>query len=174
MSTCTNVCKLCDRLIISDAVTFDATTNTLIIDIPASTYFRGEKYCIVVAQAIPETTTINAVVAISIGGDTTTLYPLVRSNCLQLTACSIRTRTRYATCVVTDSVSGTFRLLGDVPCSPNTALASLPIVATTTPTPAPAVDPALFRATETIAPNSTITKTTTTKTVVSNKVGGAE
>lgn len=164
MSTCKNVCRLCDKLIISNSVTFDAGTNTLIIDIPASTYYRGEKYCIVVAQAIPEATTINALVAISIGGDTTTLYPLVRSNCLQLTACSIRTRTRYATCVVTDSVSGTFRLLGDVPCSPNTALASLPIVAD-------AVAPATFRA---VAPNSTITKTTTTKTVVSNKVGGAE
>jgi hypothetical protein len=128
MSTCSNVCKLCDRLIISDAVTYTAATNSLVIDIPAGTYYRGQKYCIVVTQPIPEATTINALVYISIGGVTTTLYPLVRSNCAQVTACSIRTRTRYATCVVTDTATGSFRLLGDVPCSPNVAIASLPIV----------------------------------------------
>lgn len=128
MSTCSNVCKLCDRLIISDAVTYTAATNSLVIDIPAGTYYRGQKYCLVVTQPIPEATTINALVYISIGGVTTTLYPLVRSNCAQVTACSIRTRTRYATCVVTDTATGSFRLLGDVPCSPNVAIASLPIV----------------------------------------------
>lgn len=128
MSTCSNVCKLCDRLILSDAVTYTAATNSLVIDIPAGTYYRGDKYCIVVTQPIPEATTINALVYISIGGVTTTLYPLVRSNCAQVTACSLRTRTRYATCVVTDTATGSFRLLGDVPCSPNTAIASLPIV----------------------------------------------
>lgn len=128
---CENVCKLCNKLIISDAVTYTAATNSLTIDIPAGTYYRGQKYCLVVAQAIPDTTTINALVYVSIGGDTTTLYPLVRCNCTQVTACSIRTRTKYSTVVVTDSVTGSFRLLGDVPCSPNSALASLPVTATT-------------------------------------------
>lgn len=128
---CENVCKLCNKLIISDAVTYTAATNSLTIDIPAGTYYRGQKYCIVVAQAIPDTTTINALVYVSIGGDTTTLYPLVRCNCTQVTACSIRTRTKYSTVVVTDSATGSFRLLGDVPCSPNSALASLPVTATT-------------------------------------------
>lgn len=127
---CENVCKLCNKLIISDAVTYTAATNSLTIDIPAGTYYRGQKYCIVVAQAIPDTTTINALVYVSIGGDTTTLYPLVRCNCTQVTACSIRTRTKYSTVVVTDSATGSFRLLGDVPCSPNSALASLPVTAT--------------------------------------------
>lgn len=126
---CENVCKLCNKLIISDAVTYTAATNSLTIDIPAGTYYRGQKYCLVVAQAIPDTTTINALVYISIGGDTTTLYPLVRCNCTQVTACSIRTRTKYSTVVVTDSATGSFRLLGDVPCSPNNALASLPVTA---------------------------------------------
>lgn len=124
---CENVCKLCNKLIISDAVTYTAATNSLTIDIPAGTYYRGQKYCLVVAQAIPDTTTINALVYVSIGGDTTTLYPLVRCNCTQVTACSIRTRTKYSTVVVTDSATGSFRLLGDVPCSPNSALASLPV-----------------------------------------------
>lgn len=160
MSTCSNVCRLCDRLIISDSVTYTAATNSLVIDIPAGTYYRGFKYCIVVAQAIPDTTTITALVYVSIGGDTTTLYPLVRSNCAQVTACSIRTRTRYATCVVTDTATGSFRLIGDVPCSPNSALASLPITA--------AAAASLVR-TAAVPTNSTMTKTTTTKTVVSNK-----
>lgn len=128
---CENVCKLCNKLIISDAVTYTAATNSLTIDIPAGTYYRCQKYCLVVAQAIPDTTTINALVYVSIGGDTTTLYPLVRCNCTQVTACSIRTRTKYSTIVVTDSATGSFRLLGDVPCSPNNALASLPVTATT-------------------------------------------
>lgn len=127
---CENVCKLCNKLIISDAVTYTAATNSLTIDIPAGTYYRGQKYCLVVAQAIPDTTTINALVYVSIGGDTTTLYPLVRCNCTQVTACSIRTRTKYSTVVVTDSATGSFRLLGDVPCTPNSALASLPVTAT--------------------------------------------
>lgn len=127
MSNCSNVCKLCDHLILSDSVTFNATANALLIDIPAGTYYRGEKYCIVITEPIPEETTITALVYITIGGVTTTLYPLVRSNCAQVTACSLRTRTRYATCVVTDTATGSFRLLGEVPCSPNTALASLPI-----------------------------------------------
>lgn len=127
---CENVCKLCNKLIISDAVTYTAATNSLTIDIPAGTYYRGQKYCLVVAQAIPDTTTITALVYISIGGDTTTLYPLVRCNCTQVTACSMRTRTKYSTVVVTDSATGSFKLLGDVPCSPNSALASLPVTET--------------------------------------------
>lgn len=127
---CKDVCKLCDKLIISDAVTYTAATNSLVIDIPAGTYYRGCKYCIVVAQTIPEATTINALVYVSIGGDVTNLYPLVRSNCSQVTACSIRTRTKYSTCVVTDTATGSFRLLGDVPCAPTAALPSLPITTT--------------------------------------------
>ena len=125
--SCKNVCRLCNKLIISDAVTFTAGTG-LIIDIPASTYFNCEKYCIVVAQAIPTDTTITAPVFISIGGDATTLYPLVRRNCQQATACNIRTRTKYSVCVATNVTSGVFRLLGDVGCVGAEVLPSLPIV----------------------------------------------
>lgn len=125
--SCKNVCRLCNKLIISDAVTFTAGTG-LIIDIPASTYFNCEKYCIVVAQAIPTDTTITAPIFISIGGDTTTLYPLVRRNCQQATACNIRTRTKYSVCVATNVTSGVFRLLGDVGCVGAEVLPSLPVV----------------------------------------------
>ena len=63
--SCKPVCKLCDRLVLSQAVTF--TGGTLEINLPAGSYNNGEKYCIVVAQAIPETTTINAPVYITSG-----------------------------------------------------------------------------------------------------------
>ena len=65
---CKPVCKLCDHLIISQAVTFAG--GNLIINLPAGAYNNGEKYCIVVAQAIPATTTINAPVGIAIGAGT--------------------------------------------------------------------------------------------------------
>lgn len=129
---CENICKLCNKLIISEAVTYTSATNSLTIDIPSGTYYRGNKYCIVVAQPIPDTTTINALVYVSIGGDVATLYPLVRPDCTQVTACSLRTRTKYSTCVVTDSASGSFKLLGNVPCGPNNALASIPVASTAT------------------------------------------
>ena len=71
--------RLCNRLVISDAVTFE--DDTLLINIPAGNYRNDEKYCIVVAQSIPEETTIIAPVAITIGTDTTTTYPLLNNNC---------------------------------------------------------------------------------------------
>lgn len=119
---CTNVCKLCDRIRISTAVTF--TTPNLIITLPQGSYEDGEKYCIVVAQNIPAETTINAPVFIQIG-EGTELYPLQRCDCSQATACGIRTRTRYATRVVTTPTSGSFRLLGRLCCSPNNDLQAI-------------------------------------------------
>lgn len=124
---CKNICKLCDRLVISDSVTF--TGGNLLIDIPAGTYGNQQKYCIVVAQTIPADTTINAPVYITIGGNTTNLYPMTKCSCAQVTACSIRTRTKYSTVVATTPTGGSFRLTGcnDLPCAPNNALASLPV-----------------------------------------------
>lgn len=119
---CPTVCKLCNRLIISTAVTF--TAPNLIITIPAGSYEDGEKYCIVVAQTIPVDTTITAPVFIQIG-EGTELYPLDRCDCSQATACNIRTRTRYSTKVVTDANTGTFRLMGRTCCAPNNDLQSI-------------------------------------------------
>lgn len=119
---CNNVCSLCERLIISEAVTFDGTS--LVINVPAGSYARGEKYCIVIAQTIPAATTITAPVVITIG-DGTEEYPLVDRCCAQVTACALRTRTRYATCVATDAAGGTFKLLGRAACAPVNALAAL-------------------------------------------------
>lgn len=119
---CKNVCKLCDRLVISQAVTF--ADGTLTINIPAGSYGDGCKYCIVVAQAIPAETTITAPVVITIGDGTVT-YPLTDGCCAQLTACAIRTRTRYAVRVATTPTGGTFKLLGRACCAPNNALAAI-------------------------------------------------
>lgn len=102
--SCKPVCRLCDNLILSQAVAF--TGGNLEINLPAGAYNNGEKYCIVIAQNIPDTTTINAPVYFTIGTGTT-LYPMTKRNCAQVTACGLRTRTRYSTCVVTTSTGGT-------------------------------------------------------------------
>ncbi len=114
---CKPVCKLCDRLVLSQAVTF--TDGSLIINLPAGSYRNGQKYCIVVAQAIPAATTINAPVVVTIGTGTEQ-YPLTNRCCAQVTACGIRTRVRYSTVVSTSATGGTFKLLGNTcPCPAN-------------------------------------------------------
>lgn len=113
---CKSVCQLCRRLIISEGVTFAG--GVLIINIPAGSYANGEKYCIVVAQTIPAATTITAPVVITIG-DGTEEYPLTNGCCAQLTACAIRSRTKYSTVVSTSAAGGSFKLLGRAACAPN-------------------------------------------------------
>lgn len=127
---CKPVCKLCDKLIISQAVTFDGTS--LVINLPAGAYNNGCKYCIVVSQAIPAATTINAPVVITIGTGTVQ-YPLTNRCCAQVTACGIRTRTRYSTCVSTTSTGGTFRLMGNTCPCPTNNLRSIDGTAPTAP-----------------------------------------
>ena len=98
--------RICDRLIISSAVTF--ADGTLTINLPQDNYGNGCRYCIVVAQNIPEETTITAPVVITIGDDTTTTYPLMNCDCTTVYACSINRRTRYSVKVHTDIASGVF------------------------------------------------------------------
>ena len=114
---CKPVCKLCDKLVIAREITF--TGGNLVINLPAGSYNAGEKYCIVIADAIPAATTINAPVVITIGAGTQQ-YPLTNRCCAQVTACAIRTRTRYSTVVSTSATTGTFKLLGNTcPCPTN-------------------------------------------------------
>lgn len=120
--SCKNVCKLCDRLVISQAVTF--ADGTLTINLPAGSYGNGCKYCIVIAQTIPAATTITAPVVITIG-DGTEEYSLTNSCCAQVTACALRTRTRYAVVVSTSAVGGSFKMLGRGCCAPDNSLAAL-------------------------------------------------
>ena len=103
---------------------FDATTNELVIGLPAGTYFNNCKYCIVIAQSIPTTTTIGAPVYIQIGTGTE-LYPLTKRNCRRVTACGVRTRTKYCTCCETNQTGGLFRMLGNPWCQQNNDLRSI-------------------------------------------------
>ena len=123
MSNCKNVCRLCDRLILSQSVVFTAGTG-LIITIPEGAYNDGWKYCIVIAQSIPAETTISAPVFIKIGTGTV-LYPLDKCDCTQATACSMRTRTKYSARVETTPTGGIFKLSGNVCCAPNNNLRSI-------------------------------------------------
>ena len=162
--SCKNVCRLCPNLILSTAVAFDPATNSLDITIPNGVYANGKKVCIVVAQAIPDSTTINALVNIVVNG---IRFPLQKCNCVQATACEIKSRTKYSTCVTTNTVSGAFRLLSKIyACCPDNLLI-LPTDTTATPAVANAnVQVAAFSP-------SAATKTTTTRTtkkeVVSNE-----
>lgn len=119
---CKPVCQLCPRLVISTAVNFDGTN--VIVALPAGSYQAGCKYCIVIAQAIPTSATINAPVVFSIGTGAER-YPLTTSCCAPVTACGIRTRTRYSTVVSTSATSGTFKMIGKPCCMPNNDLPAI-------------------------------------------------
>lgn len=123
---CKNICRLCNRLILSTAIDYGTTTTaTLTITLPAGSYLNGEKYCLVLAQAIPAATTIDAPVQIRIGTGTT-YYQLLRNDGVPITARALRTRTKYSTCVITNSTTGVFRLLGKIcPCIQADALPAI-------------------------------------------------
>lgn len=136
MQNCEYICKLCNNFITSNSVSVVTVggVDTLVIDLPSNIprgYTNGRKVCVAITQNLPTTATILMPVAFSIGGDTTTVYPLLDGFCNQITACGIRTRTRYATCVNTRN-GGSFRLLGNVNRYPQVVFDSLPLAATTT------------------------------------------
>lgn len=107
-------CGICPRLVIPAAVTFAA--DTLTINLPAGAYADGKKYCILLADPLPEGTTIAATVVITIG-DGGVEYPLVDRCCRQATACSVRSRGIYPVVVATDAISASFKLLRQTGCS---------------------------------------------------------
>lgn len=114
--------QLCPRLVFSQNVTFNGTS--VVVNIPAGSYNNGCQYCIVIAQPIPTTATIAAPVVVTIG-DGTVEYPLTNKFCAQVTACGIRTRTKYAVLVTTNATGGTFKMLGQPHCSPSYALTAI-------------------------------------------------
>lgn len=119
---CKPVCQLCKRLILSQAITF--TGGNLVVNLPDGNYSNGEKYCIVLAQSIPTTATINAPVVFTIGTGTAQ-FPLTNRCCAPVTACGVRTRTKYSTIVVTNATGGTFRMIGKPCCSPSNDLTAI-------------------------------------------------
>ena len=129
---CKSVCQVCKKLVISQAINF--TDNTLIVDLPAGSYQDGHKYCIIFAQNIPQTATIGSNVVFTIGSGTVQ-YPLVNRCCRPVTACGIRTRTKYSVVVETTASGATFKMLGNPACSPSNNLTAINGTAPTTDTP---------------------------------------
>lgn len=119
---CKNVCRLCDKFIISQSITF--TGGNLVVNLPAGSYNNNCKYCIVLAQTIPTTTTIGAPVVFTIGTGTQQ-YQLVNRCCRPVTACGVRTRTKYSVRLETTATTGIFKMLGDPCCQPNNNLRSI-------------------------------------------------
>ena len=156
---CQNKCRICPRLIISDSVTVVtiAGTDTLVIDLPAPTlasvpYVNHCQYCVVVAQTVPVTATVNMPVAFSIAGDTTTVYPFLNCDCSPVTACGIQSRTKYPVVINTTVDGGVFKSLRKLNCYRVDTLATLPA-------------PAATAAVATFATPGRVTTTTTTKVV---------
>ena len=141
MSECVRNCRLCDKFVLSLAITFDGTN--LVVNLPANAYQNYCKYCIVLAQAIPEATTINAPVVFTIGDGTTT-YPFVNCDCSPIYASQVRTRRIYSTRVNTSVNDGVFKYIGKckLPSNATTLVQSIPVAETTTP-----IAPASARAT---------------------------
>lgn len=132
MSNCINKnCRLCNKLILSQSITF--TDDTLVINLPTNNYGNCCTYCIVLAQSIPDTTTINAPVVFTIGTGTTT-YPFVNCDCTPIYASQVRTRTKYKVKVNTAVNDGVFKYIGKC-CLPNNATTiaqSIPVTEETT------------------------------------------
>lgn len=128
MSECVKNCRLCDKFILSQSITF--TAGSLVVDLPANNYGNCQKYCIVFAQTIPAGTTINAPVVFTInGGDTQ--YPFVNTDCTSVYASQVRTRRVYSTRVNTAVNQGVFKYIGKC-CLPNnstTTVNSIPVEA---------------------------------------------
>lgn len=118
MSNCIKNCKLCNRLTISQAISYNATVNQLIVDLPANAYGNCERYCIVFAQNIPTNAALNAEVVFIIGGDQTVGYPFLNKDGTPVYASQIRTRRLYPTKVSTTIGSGVFKYVGQK-CLPN-------------------------------------------------------
>lgn len=119
---CKSVCRLCKKLVLSTAIAVSG--SNLVITIPNGCYLDDVKYCIVTAQNIPSTATINMPVYIQIGTGTV-LYPLLNCDGTQIVAADIQKRTKYSVMVETTPTSGVFRLLGNICCDRNNNLSSI-------------------------------------------------
>lgn len=131
MSNCIrNNCKLCKNLVLSSSITFNGTS--LVVNLPENSYRNNCCYCIVLAQSIPEATTINAPVIFSIGAGATE-YPFLNCDCTSIYASQVRTRTKYKVKVNTAVGTGVFKYVGNC-CLPNNATTIADSIPVTTPT----------------------------------------
>jgi len=125
MSECIQNCKLCNKAILSQSITF--ADGNLVINLPARSYGNCEKYCIILAQNIPDTTTINAPVVFTVG-TSTTQYPFVNKDCTPILASQVRSRRLYSTRVNTNVNAGVFKYVGNcnLPANLSNSIASIP------------------------------------------------
>ncbi len=123
---CVKNCRLCDKFILSQEITFE--DDTLIVNLPQNAYGNRCKYCIVLAQSIPAETIINAPVVFTIG-DSDTQYPFVNCDCTPIYASQVRTRRLYSTRVNTAVNTGVFKYIGKCPLPSNatTTIQSIPV-----------------------------------------------
>lgn len=124
-----NCCRLLGPCVVVSAgvsVVTIGTVNTLVIDIPAAVYRNKDAIELIVAQAIPETATIGMPVAISIGGVTDPVYPIVKCNCAQVTAGRIRTRGVYRLVANTANGNASFKLVAGPYLAPVVDTATIP------------------------------------------------
>lgn len=119
-------CKLCSKSIISQSITFNGTS--LVVNLPTDSYGNKQKYCIILAQSIPDETTINAPVVFTIGTGTVQ-YPFVNNDCTPILASQVRTRRVYRTKVNTGVNDGVFKYVGDccLPSNSTTVVDSIPV-----------------------------------------------
>ena len=115
--------KLCPNFVITTAVAF--ADDTLTLTLPDNiTYADCHKYCIVIGQTIPDTTTINAEV-VAVVGTGTTEFPLVTRCGAPVLAQQIGTRRKYPVLISTTATGGTIRMLCDLPYVDSTTLNAL-------------------------------------------------
>jgi hypothetical protein len=133
---CNTSCKICQNLVptTSATVVTVAGVDTLVYNISSATIgslSNCRRICLVVTQPVPATTPVGTPVAISVDGVTTTVFPLVQCNGIQVVASQVSTRCRYKTRVVTNGTTGSF-VLDTVLCNPTgPILATLPTEAPT-------------------------------------------
>ena len=129
---CNNSCSECRRKVYSDDVSVVTinTVPTLVIDVPQQSFTNCQRGCLVITQNLPDDATIYMPVAISIGGVTTTVYAVVACDCSPVTACALRTRTRYPFKVSINGANATFKILRNLSCAPQNNIATIPVVET--------------------------------------------
>lgn len=134
--SCNNNCNnVCPNLMISTSVSIVTIngTDTLIINVPERYINNKETVCLVIAQAIPAAATRYMPVAISIGGNTTVVYPLVKCNCAPVIQSMIGAHKRYKMRLfMSGPTTGVFKVLTNLPCLEGNAGAGIPVP--TTPT----------------------------------------
>lgn len=125
---CIKNCKLCKNLILSTAINYDATTDSVLVGLPANAFENCRKYCIVLAQAIPDTATVNSQVLFTVGTNPTQ-YPFVNTDCTPVYVTQIRARRIYPVRVKTTINEGVFKYVGNcpLPCANRAISDSLPI-----------------------------------------------